>query len=74
MGGHIDCISILLDNGAKKNVRNNMNETPWDCVGVSLRTPDGRRIAKLLGKWKKGEEPTVQEPPKDKEKEKNSRL
>jgi hypothetical protein len=53
IGGHIDCISILLDNGAKKKIRNNMNEIPWDCVGVSLRTADGRRIAKLLGKWKK---------------------
>ena len=58
VGGHIDCISHLLDKGAKKNIKNNMNEIPWDCVGVSIRTPEGRRIAKLLGKWK---EPKVED-------------
>lgn len=55
IGGHLDCIRILLDFNVKKKLRNNLGEFPGDCIGPSLRTPDGRRIAKLLGIWKERE-------------------
>ena len=52
VGGHLDCIRLLVDNGASKKARNRLQETPWECLGISCRTPEGRRIAKVMGMWK----------------------
>lgn len=56
IGGHIDVIRTLLDFNVKRKVKNNLGEIASDCIGISLRTADGRRIAKLLKVWKEENE------------------
>jgi hypothetical protein len=33
-------------------IKNNLGEIAAECIGPSMRTPEGRRIGKLLGVWK----------------------
>ena len=45
----MECVKLLKKYDARVSVRNNLNETPVDCLGVSLRSKQGRAIAKILG-------------------------
>lgn len=48
VGGHINCIRILFDYKAKK-LRSIFGELPTDVISVSMRSPAGRKIAKIFG-------------------------
>lgn len=49
IGGHVECVKLLKKYDARVLARNNLDETPADCLGVSLKSKQGRAIAKILG-------------------------
>ena len=40
---------MLKKYNARITAHNNLDETPADCLGVSIKSKQGRAIAKLLG-------------------------